>query len=189
MKRLLILPALFAATPAFAHLDPAAHGSFAAGFSHPVFGPDHILAMVAVGLWATVMGGRARLVLPMAFVGTMSAGFALALAGMPLPMVEPMILASVLLLGVLTALALPLPLGVAATITGALALFHGHAHGAEMGGATALSYLAGFALSTAFLHAAGVLGGMLLARFGGPMLTRAAGVLVALSGSALVLAG
>ena len=108
---------------------------------------------------------------------------------MPLPMVEPMILASVLLLGVLTALALPLPLGVAATITGALALFHGHAHGAEMGGATALSYLAGFALSTAFLHAAGVLGGMLLARFGGPMLTRAAGVLVALSGSALVLAG
>ncbi|TCO72012.1 HupE/UreJ family protein [Rhodovulum euryhalinum] len=189
MKRLVLLPALFAASPALAHLDPLEHGSFAAGFSHPMFGADHILAMVAVGLWAVTLGGRALWALPAAFVGAMSLGFGLALAGAPLPMVEPMILASVLVLGVLVALAVRLPLAAGAAVVGALALFHGHAHGAEMGGAAALAYLGGFALATALLHGAGVLGGWALARFGGPLVARGAGVLVAGLGSALVLAG
>jgi urease accessory protein len=191
MKRiaLALIPGLTIASPALAHLDPVAHGSFAAGFSHPLFGADHILAMVAVGLWAALSGGRAVWALPVAFVGAMSVGFALALVGMPLPMVEPMILASVLLLGVLVALSVRLPLGAGAGIVAALALFHGHAHGAEMGGASAVSYLAGFAVATALLHGAGLLAGGMLARMGGSLLTRGAGAAVALAGSALALAG
>ncbi|MCO8145079.1 HupE/UreJ family protein [Rhodovulum tesquicola] len=191
MKRLALAlaPALLAASPALAHLDPVAHGSFAAGFTHPVFGLDHILAMVAVGLWAVTLGGRALVALPAAFVGAMTLGFALALVGLPLPMVEPMILASVLVLGVLVALAVRLPLAAGAAVVGALALFHGHAHGAEMGGATALAYLGGFALATALLHGAGVLAGWAMARFGGAILARASGALVAGAGAVLVLAG
>jgi len=176
---------LLLASPAFAHLDPSQHGSFAAGFTHPVFGLDHILAMVAVGLWAVVLGGRALWALPAAFVGAMALGFGLSLAGLPLPLVEPMILASVLALGGLTALALPIALPIAAAIVGALALFHGHAHGSEMAGATALAYLAGFATATALLHGAGVV----LARPMGLIAARVAGGLIALGGAALVIGG
>ena len=104
---------------ALAHLDPVQHGSFAAGASHPVFGTDHILAMVAVGLWAASLGGRALWALPTAFVGAMALGFLLSLGGMPLPMVEPMILASVLVLGVLVATASRLSLPVAGAIVAA----------------------------------------------------------------------
>ena len=181
--------AMLAAGPALAHLDPVAHGSFAAGFTHPVFGLDHILAMVAVCLWAVVLGRRALWVLPAAFVGPMVAGFGLALAGLPLPLVEPMILASVLVLGTAVALALRLPLSAAGALVGALALFHGHAHGGEMGEAGALGYLAGFAVATALLHGGGVLAGLALGRFAGPFAARVAGGGVALLGSALVLAG
>lgn len=101
MRRLVLtlFPALLAAGPAFAHLDPGAHGSFAAGLSHPVLGADHILAMVAVGLWAASLGGRAFAALPVGFVGAMTLGFLVSLGGLALPMVEPMILVSVLVLG------------------------------------------------------------------------------------------
>ncbi len=146
----------FIASPAFAHLNPAEHGSFAAGFSHPLSGADHILAMVAVGLWASMLGGRALFAVPAAFVGVMLLGFVAALVGLPVPFVEPVILASVIVLGFLAALALPLSAMAAAMIVGFFAFFHGHAHGDEIGGATLLSYGAGFALATAFLHAAGV---------------------------------
>lgn len=146
----------FIASPAFAHLNPAEHGSFAAGFSHPLSGADHILAMVAVGLWASMLGGRALFAVPAAFVGVMLLGFVAALVGLPVPFVEPVILASVIVLGFLVALALPLSAAAAAMIVGFFAFFHGHAHGDEIGGATLLSYGAGFALATAFLHAAGV---------------------------------
>ncbi len=146
----------FIASPAFAHLNPAEHGSFAAGFSHPLSGADHILAMVAVGLWASMLGGRALFAVPAAFVGVMLLGFVAALVGLPVPFVEPVILASVIVLGFLVALALPLSAAAGAMIVGFFAFFHGHAHGDEIGGATFLSYGAGFALATAFLHAAGV---------------------------------
>ena len=96
LKRLTLTAAAFsaAAAPAFAHLDPLAHGSFAAGLSHPLFGADHVLAMVAVGLWAAQIGRapgkRAALfVVPATFVATMAVGFALALMGVHLPFVEP----------------------------------------------------------------------------------------------------
>lgn len=157
MKRIFAAAALsIAATPALAHLNPAEHGSFAAGLSHPVFGLDHILAMVAVGLWAAALGGRAIWALPVSFVGAMMVGFAAALAGMGLPFVEPMILVSVLALGLAVALSLRLPVAAAAGIVGIFALFHGHAHGGELGAAGALAFGAGFAISTALLHAAGI---------------------------------
>ncbi|NKB78598.1 HupE/UreJ family protein [Ochrobactrum daejeonense] len=144
------------ASPAFAHLDPAEHGSFAAGFTHPLSGADHILAMVAVGLWAAMLGGRALFAVPAAFVGVMLMGFTAALLDMSLPFVEPVILASVVVLGLLVALALPVSPVIGAAIAGFFALFHGHAHGGEIGGAAFLSYAAGFALATALLHVAGI---------------------------------
>ncbi|MBD8893075.1 HupE/UreJ family protein [Roseibium litorale] len=144
-------------SPAFAHLDPSEHGSFAAGFTHPVFGLDHVLAMIAVGLWGALAGGKAIWALPTAFVSSMVAGFLLALGGVHLPFVEPMILASVVAIGALVALALPLPLAACAVITGIFGLFHGHAHGGEMGAAAVLTYGLGFVCATALLHGAGVL--------------------------------
>ncbi|WP_341864182.1 HupE/UreJ family protein [Gymnodinialimonas sp. 57CJ19] len=157
MKR--IAPAavlMMGATPALAHLDPAQHGSFTAGLSHPVFGLDHILAMIAVGLWAALLGGRALWALPTAFVGAMIAGFALAVMGFGLPLVEPMILVSVLALGLAVALTLRLPVAAVSGIVGMFALFHGYAHGGELGAAAALSFGAGFAVATALLHGVGV---------------------------------
>lgn len=145
-----------AATPALAHLDPGEHGSFLAGLSHPLFGLDHVLAMVGVGLWGAVLGGRARWTLPTSFVGSMIGGFALALAGVGLPFVEPMVLASVLLLGLAVALLVRMPLGAAGALVGLFGLFHGHAHGGELGAAGALSFGLGFVAATAVLHAAGL---------------------------------
>lgn len=191
MKRLALAlaPTLLAASPALAHLQPEEHGSLAAGFSHPLFGADHVLAMVSVGLWAAVLGGRALWALPSAFVVAMCAGFLLSLAGLSLPFVEPAILASVIVLGVLVAMTVRLPLGAGAALVGAFALFHGHAHGAEIGGATVLSYLGGFAVATVLLHAAGMAAGALLARYGRATATRGAGGFVALVGVALALGG
>ncbi|WP_083195275.1 HupE/UreJ family protein [Pararhodobacter sp. CCB-MM2] len=157
MKRIstaLFLMAL--ATPSYAHLPPEEHGSFLAGASHPWFGTDHILAMVAVGLWAALLGGRLLWQLPIAFVASMVLGFILALGGVRLPIVEPMILASVIALGLLTATAARLPAGVCLALCALFGLFHGHAHGDELGTAGAASFGIGFAVSTATLHALGV---------------------------------
>lgn len=188
LKRLSFTAAVLAASaaPAFAHLDPVEHGSFAAGLSHPFFGLDHILAMVAVGLWAALLGGRAAWRVPTAFVGTMMLGFAVALAGLGLPFVEPVIAASVVVIGLLALVALQVPTHVGMTMVGFFAFFHGYAHGGELGAAGALSFCAGFAVATALLHAAGVGTGIGLTRLaGGPLgrsLTRAAGALTALGG-------
>jgi urease accessory protein len=153
---------LAATAPAFAHLDPADHGSFLSGVTHPLFGLDHIVVMVAVGLWATTLGGRALWIVPSAFVGTMAAGYLLSLSGIGLPFVEPVILASVVALGLLIAAAVRLPVALGATLVGIFALFHGFAHGGEIGAATALPFGVGFALATALLHAAGIGLGLLL---------------------------
>jgi urease accessory protein len=178
------------AAPAFAHLDPAEHGSFMAGVSHPLFGLDHILAMVAVGLWAALLGGRAVWLVPSAFVGTMTAGFAVALAGLGLPFVEPVIAASVVVLGLLALVALQVPVAAGMIMVGFFAFFHGYAHGGELGEAGALSFCIGFAISTALLHAAGVGIGLGMGRLAGGLagrwITRIAGGLTALGGLWLV---
>lgn len=188
-KRISISTALFlaAAAPAFAHLNPEEHGSFMAGFSHPLFGFDHILVMVAVGLWAAQIGGRALWIVPSAFVGTMAVGFALALNGTDLPFVEPAILASVIALGLLVAMAVRLPVSASAAIVGVFALFHGHAHGGELGTAGALQFGIGFLIATALLHMAGIGLGITAGRIAhGGIVSRIAGALTALAGAVLV---
>ena len=187
--RMLIATAALGASaaPAFAHLDPAEHGSLAAGLSHPFFGADHVLAMVAVGLWAAQIGGRALWAVPAAFVAMMAVGFGLALAAVPLPFVEPAILASVVALGLIVAMAVRFDVAPAAAIVGMLALFHGHAHGGELGPAGAWSFAAGFIIATALLHAAGVGLGIALARLSSNgTLARRLGGVTALAGVALI---
>jgi urease accessory protein len=146
--------------------------------------------MVAVGLWAaqiaSVPGRKAALaIVPATFVATMAAGFALALAGVHLPFVEPGILASVIGLGLLVAMAVRLPVAMSAAIVAVFALFHGHAHGAELGAAGAWRFGVGFVISTAFLHVAGIAIGLAAGR-AAPVLTRIAGGLTALAGLSLV---
>ncbi|MCT7663389.1 HupE/UreJ family protein [Shinella kummerowiae] len=183
----LALAALAATTaPAFAHLNPEEHGSFMAGFSHPLFGLDHILVMVAVGLWAAQIGGKALWAVPAAFVATMAIGFGLALTGIDLPFVEPAILASVVALGLLVTMAVKLDTAVSAAIVAVFALFHGYAHGGELGSAGALSFGVGFVIATALLHGAGIALGLGIARLsGGAIAARIIGGLTAFAGLVL----
>lgn len=194
MKRLSLAAALLASMilPAFAHLDPVAHDSFMAGLTHPLSGVDHILAMVTVGLWAAMIGGRALWLVPSSFVAAMGVGYVAALAGVALPFVEPTVLASVVVLGLLVALALPVPAAMAGLVVAFFAVFHGHAHGAEIGAAGAARYGLGFGLATALLHGVGLAAGLALTRALDPVLARRTGRIVgglaAAGGLALVFA-
>lgn len=171
---------------ALAHTGHPA-GGFGDGFFHPPGGLDHLLATLAVGLWAAQAGGRALWAVPATFLVLMAAGGGLALAGVSLPAVELGIAASVLAFGLLVACAARLPLAVGMALTGAFALFHGFAHGAEMAaGASAARYGAGFLAATALLHGAGMLAGeMGRIRLGG-VLVRLGGAATAAAGAVLV---
>ena len=186
-KRISVSTAILAAmtAPAFAHINPAEHGSLLTGLSHPFSGADHMLAMVAVGLWAAQIGGKAKWIVPASFVAMMAAGFLLAMNAIYLPFVEPGILASVVGLGLLVALAVKVPVPVSAALVGLFALFHGHAHGGELGAATPLSFAIGFVIATATLHAIGLGIGTAIANRNAT-LTRMLGVLTALGGAALI---
>ena len=177
---------LAASIPAYAHVGIGTTSSFTAGFMHPLSGLDHMTVMIAVGLWAALKGGRAVLAWPAAFVGVMLVGGALGMLHMPLPFVEPGILASVVALGLLVALAVDLPVSVGVAIIGLFALFHGHAHGTEVPeNAGGFEYMVGFAITTAALHATGIAAGLGLGiRFRG--LARAAGAACAAVGLGLV---
>jgi urease accessory protein len=148
---------MLGASPALAHVGHGPTASFVAGVAHPLSGLDHMTVMIAVGLWAALKGGRALWVWPAAFVGVMLVGGALGMAQVPVPFVEPGILASVVALGLLVALAVDLPVAIGAVVIGLFALLHGHAHSTEaaetMSGA---EYMAGFALATATLHLVGI---------------------------------
>jgi len=148
---------LFTSMAAQAHILPNDVHGFGSGFAHPLHGLDHILAMVAVGLWAGQMGGRARWLVPASFVGVMALGGALAMAGLHVPYTEEGILLSVLVLGILIAVAARFPLPASMAIVGIFAFFHGHSHGMEMpANAVGYTYGAGFALATVLLHATGM---------------------------------
>ncbi len=187
-RRLAAATILFAAlaSPAFAHPGPLAHGSLAAGLAHPLQGLDHVLAMLAVGLWAALLGAqgqkRAVWLVPAAFLGAMGTGFALALSGMTLPFVEPAILASVVVLGLLAAAAYTVPAGAGMALVACFALFHGYAHGGELGAADALVFGIGFAASTALLHVSGIALGRLLGSSAGRIAVRVMGGATALAG-------
>jgi urease accessory protein len=178
--------AALASSPALAHTGLEHAASFSSGFAHPFTGLDHMLAMVAVGLWAGVNGGRALWAWPLAFVGVMLVGGALGMMGVPLPAVEPGILASVIVLGLLVLAAVRVPTAAGAALIAVFALLHGHAHGAELpAAAAAMSYAGGFALATALLHGVGLGAALLLAREGATTVVRGAGAVVAACGVAL----
>lgn len=143
--------------PASAHLLGMHGAGFDAGLIHPFTGLDHLLAMLAVGMWAAQQGGRAQWSIPLAFVAMMTLGGILALTGVHLPMVETGIATSVLVLGLLVTFSARLPLAAGATLVGIFALFHGHAHGAELPlAASPVEYALGFILATAALHGIGI---------------------------------
>ena len=179
----LALATALASGPAAAHTFGAEGAGFAAGLSHPLFGADHLLAMVAVGLWAAQLGGRAIWQVPAAFVVALAAGALLAFAGVGLPVVEPGIMASVLVLGLLVAGAVRLPAAASMALVGLFALCHGHAHGAEMpAAANPPLYGLGFLLATAVLHALGLALGFVAARQAAPAAARYAGAAIAAAG-------
>lgn len=182
---------LLTAGPAFAHVGVGPVDTFSRGFLHPLGGIDHILAMVAVGLFAVNLGGAALWLVPSAFVGTMIFGGALGYYGWPLPMVEAGIGLSVVVMGLAIAFGVRLPTIGAMALVGLFALFHGHAHGTEgIGlGISFLPYAAGFVIATASLHTAGVALGFGLDRLGTTralMLKRVAGSMGALAGVSLL---
>jgi urease accessory protein len=160
--------------------------SFAAGVAHPFSGLDHIAVMVAVGLWAVLKGGRALWVWPCAFVGVMLIGGALGMLHVPIPFVEPGILASVVSLGLLVALAVDLPVWTGALVVAVFAMLHGHAHGSEVAeNVGGIEYMAGFALATATLHAIGIGFALTMQRAHLRPLIRLAGVGCVLVGAGL----
>jgi urease accessory protein len=170
----------------FDHTLAFASGSFATGFAHPWTGLDHLLALLTVGLWAGLNGGRALWAWPVTFVGATLAGGALGMAGVFVPLAEPGIVASVIILGLLVLTAARLPLAPGAALIVLFALLHGHAHGAELAdGATAGAYMAGFALATALLHAVGIAIAWVGRDGIGAHLVRGAGAAVAAVGVAL----
>jgi urease accessory protein len=154
-KILLALSLLLSPALALAHPGHDQAG-LAAGFSHPLQGLDHLLAMLAVGLWAAQQQGNARWALPLSFVASMLFGGLLGFAGLQLPLLEGAIAGSVLALGLLVAVAARLPLAIAIGLCSVLALSHGVAHALELpNAASPWTYAAGFVFATALLHAGG----------------------------------
>ncbi|OGS81692.1 MAG: urease accessory protein UreJ [Gallionellales bacterium GWA2_59_43] len=176
------LTLLFASVPSLAYAHPGEAGGLAHGLAHPFIGLDHLCAMVAVGLWAAQMGGRAAWLVPLSFVAVMALGGLLGMAAIAVPFVETGIVMSLLTLGVLIAAAVRLPLALSAIVVGVFALFHGYAHGtATSPGASAFAYALGFMSASALLHLSGYAFGMLVRA----QLLRFAGAAVAMTGGYL----
>lgn len=173
-----------AATLAHAHTgaDTLA-GGFWSGFLHPVLGWDHVIAMVAVGLWGAFLGAPAIWLLPVVFPTVMALGGALGVAGVPLPGVEIGIAASAIVIGGMVAFAARPPLALAAVTVGVFAIFHGHAHGTELPqAANAVAFSLGFVIATGLLHLSGIAVGMAGRWKAGQWLVRAGGALIAATG-------
>jgi urease accessory protein len=172
---------------AFAHTGEGIAGGFASGFLHPIFGLDHVVAMVAVGLWGAFLGVPAIWLLPIIFPLVMSVGGALGVAEVPLPGVETWIAASAIVLGLCVAFAFKPPLWVAALIVGAFAIFHGHAHGTELpSAASPIAYAVGFVVATGLLHLCGIGFGLLSRSSTGRYAVQAVGAVIAAVGIAFM---
>jgi urease accessory protein len=177
------LAALAVSGMALAHPEHGTAAGFAAGLAHPFTGLDHLLAMLAVGLWAVQSGSRPLYAMPLAFVAAMLAGALLGMSGTLVfapAAVESLIAASVLVLGLMLALRARVGVAAAATLVSGFALFHGIAHGSELGAAAAVAYVPGFVLATLSLHALGMVIGHMLR--GSSMGMRATGLPIALAG-------
>jgi urease accessory protein len=171
-----------AGSSAMAHTGSAS-ADFTGGFTHPLFGPDHTVAMVAVGLWGASLGAPAIWLLPVVFPVVMACGGIMAILGVAVPGVEVAVALSAVVLGVMVALAARPPLVAAMALVGAFAIFHGAAHGAELPpGANAVGYCVGFVAATGLLHLTGIAFGLLARWPRGRMAVRAAGGAIALAG-------
>jgi urease accessory protein len=182
--RLLLAASLAAlASPAPAHVQPGQATGFVTGFLHPISGLDHVLAMVAVGLWGAQLGAPAIWLLPVTFPMVMALGGLLGLLGVPLPSVEIGIAASAILLGAAVMTERRLPLYGAAALVGFFAIFHGYAHGTELPpGESGLLYSLGFVVATGCLHAIGIAIGAIHRWPAGRVALRVAGGGVGLAG-------
>lgn len=169
--------------PALAHAEVGVAGGFVSGFSHPIMGLDHLVAMVAVGLWGAQLGSPAIWVLPIAFPAVMAIGGLLGVFGVTLPAVEVLIAGSAIVLGIMVAFAARPPLFVAAAIVAAFAIFHGHAHGTELPeAANPLAYGVGFVLATGLLHLCGIIIGLAVKWPIGARAVQLCGTLIAVLG-------
>ena len=175
---LFALPAI-----ALAHEETGVASGFVSGFLHPLFGLDHVVAMVAVGLLGAVMGSPAIWLLPVVFPLVMAFGGALGVIGVPLPGIEIGIALSGIVLGLLVAFAVRPKIWLAAILVGAFAIFHGHAHGTELpAAASPLAYGVGFVVATGMLHLCGIAIGLLFRWPAGRIVVRTAGLAIAMVG-------
>lgn len=171
-----------------AHTDHGGiSGGFVSGFVHPILGWDHVVAMVAVGLWGAFLGHRAIWTLPVIFPLIMALGTVLGILGVPVPGIEAGIAGSAIVLGLLILLAVRLPLWTAGIVVGAFAIFHGHAHGTELPqAANPLAFIIGFVLATGMLHLVGIGFGFLLRWPMGKVAVRTAGAAISAAGMAFL---
>lgn len=185
VPRLLTMAALaLASSAAFAHVQEGQAAGFLSGLSHPVSGLDHVLAMVAVGLWGAQLGLPAIWLLPVAFPLVMAFGGFLGLVGIPLPGVEIGIALSAVSLGVAVAAEARPPLWATTLLVAVFAVFHGHAHGTELPeGQSGLAYSLGFVVATGLLHAGGIAIGLIHRWPAGRAGLRVLGTLVAIGGA------
>jgi urease accessory protein len=180
-----IIPAAlaFMSKRAFAHSEQGVAIDFWGGFTHPIFGLDHVVAMVAVGLWGAFLVPPAIWVLPVVFPLVMALAGAYGVLGLPLHGVEIGIALSAIMLGAMVAGAVKPPLWVAALLVGAFAVFHGYAHGVELPvGADAIAFSMGFVIATGMLHLAGIAFGAVSRWPAGRIAVRVAGAVIVVIG-------
>jgi urease accessory protein len=187
LKTIALLAIALLSAAAQAHSDQTSTGGFMAGYLHPLTGLDHLLAMVAVGIWGATLGAPLIWALPVAFPFMMLVGGVLAIFGVPLPYVELGVAISVLVLGAAIAMRWRAPMAAAIGIVAFFGLLHGYAHGSELPGSAApAAYAAGFVVSTGLLHLAGISFGTVDKTKHGPLVLRAAGAIIALVGAWLI---
>jgi urease accessory protein len=178
-----LLALAFASTRALAHSEQGVAIDFWGGFTHPIFGLDHVIAMVAVGLWGAFLGPPAIWVLPVVFPLVMALAGAYGVLGLPLHGVEIGIALSAIMLGAMVAGAVKPPLWIAAILVGTFAIFHGYAHGVELPiGADAIAFSMGFVIATGMLHLAGIGFGALSHWPAGRIAVRVAGAVIVVIG-------
>ncbi|MBO0333548.1 HupE/UreJ family protein [Sneathiella sp. CAU 1612] len=174
---------LLLASPALAHAGPGIVGGFTSGFVHPVLGWDHVVAMVAVGIWGAFLGKPGIWVLPVVFPLVMAVGALLGFMGIAFPAVEAGIASSAIVLGLLIVFMVRPPVWIAGIVVAFFALFHGHAHGAELpAAANAVAYGVGFVLATGLLHLCGI-------GFGTLGNSRAENIVIRIGGGAITVVG
>lgn len=186
-RLLITIPLVLVTSYATAHTGEGINNGFQSGFWHPIMGWDHVVAMVAVGLWGAFLGTPALWLLPVVFPLVMAFGGAMGMMGIPLPAVEVGIALSGIVLGLLVLFAVKAPLWIASVIVGVFAIFHGHAHGTELPNAfSPYGYAAGFVIATGLMHIIGIGIGFLTRSSIGTYVVRATGALIAAVGAAFL---